>query len=177
MQIIEYAKSHPIGTGFIVIVGGLIFIMIVRGGGGESAATPVNNGPSEAEIMANANLQAAQIQAGAAVSAAQIGAGVQLNSDNKAAEVAMRQLDISRELGVTQIQEQGEAVEAALAAQNARVSMVTSSLGSIKKKNRDDVLQALITGQPYHGQPNNTASNIISSIGGAAGNIAKLFAI
>ncbi len=173
MRIIEYAKEHPILSGFIAIVGLIIFILIVRGGSNETVARDPNR-PSDAEIAANASIESARIQAAAqtaqanaAVGAAQIGAGVQLNSDNKAAEIAMAQINAAKDIA-------GSTIAAEQKAYDSKLNIVTSSLPSLKKKNRDDVLQALVTGEAYYPsqKPNKTAETI-GAIGGAAGNVAK----
>jgi hypothetical protein len=186
MQIIEYAKSHPLATGAIVVIGGILFIVIVRGGGDSSGASGAT-GPSDAEIaaqtalgVAQINAQASAASAGAAVNAASIGAGVQLNSDNKAAEVAMRQIEAARELGLAQITAEKGALDSAIAAssaqQTAKTNAIMSSLSKLKKKNRDDVLQAYITGEQYHGQGTSSTAQTIGAIGYAAGNIGKALA-
>jgi hypothetical protein len=180
MRIIEYAKAHPVATGAIVIIGGIIFIMIVRGGSGSNAATV--SGPSEAEIIAGANLEAARIQAQAATGAAQIGANVQMNSDNKAAEVAMRQIELTgksemawikaqRALGKLQIMGETRAIEASIRGEQQRFNSIIGSLGSLKKKNRDNVLHSLIIGNPGY-RDSNTAG-IIGAIGYSAGQIGR----
>lgn len=190
MKIVEYAKEHPWATGIIVIIGGIIFLSItgVFGGGGESDGSGgAPSRPSDAEVMANAQIAAATIQANAATSAAQIGAGTQMNSDNLAAQVAIRTIEAQEKLGLFQteaerdvaiktIEGQTTAVTATIAGQQAQYQSIINSLGSIKKKNRDDVLQALITGQPYYAQqnPGNSAAGIITSIGNLAGNVSKL---
>lgn len=182
---LDWLKAHPLLGGIIAIVGGFLFIMIVRGGGGNTAVS--DGKPTDAEVMAGAQVAAAQIaaqanasQAGAAIQAAQIGAGVQLNSDNKAAEIAMRAIDTQKALGLATIDAQKTAVVTQIQGQQSKVNAIIGSLGSLKKKNRDDVLQALITGQSYYPQqqaqnPGNSIGGIISAIGGAAGPIASLF--
>lgn len=186
MKIVEYAKAHPWTTGVVVIIGGIIFIMIVRGSGGSSESSGGSSGPSDAEIAANAQIAAAQIaanaqtsQAGAAVQAAQIGAGVQLNSDNKAAEVAMAQIAAQRDLGMQTITSQENAVTAQINATTAQQQSILSRLGSVKKKNRDDVLQALITGQQFHGDNSspfwNNIGGALSGLGSAAQGIGSIF--
>lgn len=111
MKIVEYAKAHPWATGAVVVIGGIIFFMIVSGGSGSGSSGTTASGPSDAEIAANAQIQAAQIQAtanasaaNAQVAAAQIGAGVQLNSDNKAAEVAMATIAAEKEYAIFKTQ-------------------------------------------------------------------------
>lgn len=111
MDVLGYAKSHPWTTGAVVIGGGLVFIVIsgvFAGGGGGSSGEGSSPKLSDAEIAANAQIQAAQIaaqaaaaQAGAAIQGAQIGAGVQMNSDNLAAQVAMRNLEVQQALGLS----------------------------------------------------------------------------
>lgn len=110
---IEYAKEHPWATGIIVVVGGIIFIMFSGVGKGSSTSSDGTAAPSDAEVAANATIQAAQIQAqaqalsvGAAVQDAQIGAGVQMHSDDLSAQVAMRTLDVQSQLGTAQIEAQ-----------------------------------------------------------------------
>ena len=173
MQIVEWAKSHPIATGAIVIIGGIIFIVIVRGGSSGSSNTA--SGPSDTQIMADAQIKAAQIaasaqaaQAGAAVQAAQIGAGVQINSDNKAAEVYMAQIQAQKDLGMGLVQ-----------AEQAKADVVKSTLPLVKQKNRDDVLQAYLTGQLYHHQydnnPGNSVGGILSGAGSAIKSLGSIF--
>lgn len=166
MQIVEWAKSHPIATGAIVIVGGIIFIMIVRGGSGGSSGSTAS-GPSDAQIMADAQIKGAQIaaqasaaQAGAAVQAAQIGAGVQINSDNKAAEVYMAQINAQKELGLVAVQQQTKMRE-----------QVIKALPTLNKNNRDDVLHSLVTG--YQGDYRGGQPNSLNATLGQFGDIAK----
>lgn len=64
MEIVQFAKNNwPLLAGGTV---GLILIMRMRGGGGSAAPAPVylNAGPSEASLMANAQLEAARLEAG-----------------------------------------------------------------------------------------------------------------
>lgn len=180
MKIVEYAKAHPWATGIVVVIGGIIFIMIVRGGGGGEAETSGGSGgiyrPSEAEISANAAVQVANIQnagmvaqAGAATQAANIGAGVQMNSDNKAAEIAMRQIEAAKELGLAEFSQSANY-------ETARYSAVMGALPKLKKKNRDDVIKSLVTGEyGYAGRPSSTIERIGNASGQVA-NAAKTFA-
>lgn len=168
MSVLNYAKEHPLATGAIVIIGGILFILIVRGGG--SSNGPTVAGPSDAQIASSTAIEVAKIsaaseaaQAGAAVSAAQIGAGVQMNSDKLQAEAVMRQLDVYRDIGLAQIGAESSAIQATLANQQAKTAAIIGSLGSVKKKRRDDVLQALATGQPYY--PDNSGNDFATSIG------------
>lgn len=181
MQIVEYAKAHPWATGIIVVVGGIIFIAIFSGGGG-SADTAANgqSGPSDAVIAAN-------IQAQAAVQAAQVGAGVQMNSDNKAAEVAMAGIGADKDVNLAYLETtktlglaEYDTTKAAIGAENQKWQTVIGALPSLKKKNRDDVLKSLVTGEyGYAGGPNygNSAGGIISGIGSAVGSVGKLFSV
>lgn len=190
MKIVEYAKSHPWATGIIVIIGGIIFLSITgvfgsseggSGGGGSSR-------PSDAEVMANAQISAAQISAQAATSAAQIGAGQQMNSDNLAAQVAMRTIeaqeklglasyDVEEILGLATIQGQTQAVTATINAQQQQYNSVIGSLGKRKKKDRDEVLKSLVTGQyGYTGNPNQSLLGSIGISGGDLAGIAKTIA-
>lgn len=175
MQIVQYAKSHPVATGAIVIIGGILFIMIVRGGGSSTSSAP--SGPSDAQIAAQASLQAAQIQANAGVQAANIGAGVQLNSDNKAAEVAMRQIEAQQKIAEETIAAQSSAVNASISAQQSRDSGIMRVINSLGKKRKNRAIQSFITGQVVQKQktPGNSAADIIGSLGSAAGNIASIF--
>lgn len=196
MQITQYIKEHPWATGIIVIVGGLIFFMIVRGGG--SSASGGTNGvyqPSDAEIAANAQIQAAQIaanaqaqQAGAAVQATQIGANVQMNSDNKAAEVYMAQLNAAKELGLKDIDNQWHMYD-----QNINLANAALSVKALNPASRTAIVQsALAGGQPvqvqyapskynamgnstWFPQAGNTAGGIISSVGGLASTLGSIF--
>ena len=172
MQILQYAKSHPVATGAVVIIGGIIFIMIVRGGGSTSSAP---SGPSDAQVAAQASLQAAQIQANAGVQAANIGAGVQLNSDNKAAEVAMRQIEAQQKIAEETIAAQSSAVNQSIQAEEARNSGILSVINSLGKKRKNRAIQSFITGQVVQPQNNggNSAAAIIGSLGGAFGSAAS----
>ena len=171
MQLVQYAKSYPVATGAVVIIGGIIFIMIVRGGGGSTSSAP--SGPSDAQIAAQASLQAAQIQANAGVQAANIGAGVQLNSDNKAAEVAMRQIEAQQKIAEETIAAQSSAVNASITAQQQQTSGVLKVINSLGKKRKNRAIQSFITGQVVQPQNNggNSAAAIIGSLGGAIGGV------
>lgn len=58
----------------------------------------------------------------------------------------------------------------------AKDAAIISSLPLLKKKNRDDVLKSYVTGEyGYAGPPVNRLAQTIGAIGGAAGNIGKLF--
>lgn len=117
-KISNYIKAHPWATGIIVVVGGFIFLSltgIIGGSGGSGSSGSSGSGPSDAEIAANATIQAAQIQAqaqaaaaGAAIQQAQIGAGVQMHSDDLKAQTDMRSLDVQQALGLAQISGQVE---------------------------------------------------------------------
>lgn len=180
MKIIEYAKAHPWQTGIVVVVGGIIFILIsgVFSGGDSGSSGGSVSRPSDAEIAANAAIQAAQINASAqiaqgaqAVQAANIGAGVQMNSDNKAAEIAMRALEIEGATNTQALELQKGLYQAQMQAQADSNARFFSSLGSLKKKNRDDVLQAFVTGQPYY--PQRGEGEGISGVLSGLGNFAK----
>jgi len=194
MSILNYAKEHPWATGTIVVIGGIIFIMIVRGGSSSGSSGSTVSRPSDAEIAANATIQAAQIaaqaqatQAGAAVNAAQIGAGVQLNSDNKAAEVAMTQILATKELGLATIGAQSEAVMTQLNADAATQQAFLNSASGLKSGDKTKVLQTYVTGQyapskyntqggsVWFPQAGNTAGGIISSAGGLISTIGSVF--
>lgn len=187
MQIVEYAKTHPWATGIVVVVGGIIFLSLTGvfgGSSGGSSGGGDSSRPSDAEIAANAQIQAAQIaaqanaaQAGAAIQAAQIGAGVQLNSDNKAAEVAMRQLEMQEKLGISSIEGQVSMIEAQANADVMRTQSLVGGLSTLKSKQRGSALEAIATGQRIQNTPNysNSAAGIIGSIGQAAGAILPFF--
>lgn len=183
MNISAYAKAHPYATGAVVIIGGILFIVIVRGSGGSSASASTSSRPSDAEIAANAQIAAAQIQAqaqsqaisaqaGAAVQAATVGAGVQLNSDNKAAEVALAQINAAKELYKEQLSGQ----------QAVRLAAI-QNIGRFGGKGAYDeqkaaALQTIFSGQnatiPIQ-QSQNNAAQIISGIGNAASSILPFF--
>lgn len=171
MKIVEYAKAHPVATGAVVIIGGIIFILIVRGGGSSSSTT---SGPSDAQIAADATIQAAQINAQAGVSAAQVGAGVQLNSDNKAAEVAMAQIQAQKDLYSEYFTDQTTVAQSQIAAQAKTSQAVIAATSSPNAKNSKvaSVLASVGTGQPVsyvQQQGPSSAAQIISSIGGLIG--------
>lgn len=182
MKIIEYAKAHPWMTGAVVIIGGIVFISLLGLGGGGGSTQVVDSGPSDAEVMASAQIAAANIAANAQTGAAQIGAGMQMNSDNLAAQVAMRNLDVQEKLGLAQIggekdvalaviAGQTEAAKATITGKQTQFQSLLNSLGSLKKKNRDDVIQAYVTGQPYYSSGTSGTAQIIGSIGGAVKDI------
>ena len=175
MRIVEYAKAHPVASGFIAIVGLIIFVVIVRGSGGGSAQA-VTTGPSDTEIAANTAIEVARLQSMGAIQAAQVGAGVQLNSDNKAAEVAMLQINAAKELGLNQINSEREVVASAIAGQTARTNAVIHSLPQLKKKNRDDVLKSLVTGEyGYSGPSVNQTAQTIGAVSGLAKTVGSFF--
>lgn len=193
MDISGYVKEHPWATGIIALIGGFIFIMIVRGGGSSGGTTV--SGPSDAQVMADAQVQAAQIaaqaqaaQAGAAVQATQIGANVQLNSDNKAAEVAMRALDVQKDLGIQEI----DATHQENMLHISQAAALTNTAIGFKKLSGDQKVSLINTfstgqatyapskyntmgGSTWFPQAGNTAGGIISSIGGLASSLGSIF--
>ncbi len=171
-KVTAYVKAHPWQTGFIAVIGVIVFIMIMRGGGGGSSEGSVS-GPSDAEISANATLEAARMQLQGQLQGAQIGAGVQLNSDNKAAEIAMAQINAEKELGLGAIQYQKDLNIATLNSQNTRDAAFLGSLGMVKKKTRDDVIQAYYTGQPYYGGRGDSLGSQIGQAGNGIGSVLK----
>ena len=191
MQITQYVKDHPWATGIIVVVGGFIFLMIFRGGGSSGSGGNAT-GPSDAEIAANAQVQAASIsaqasaaQAGAAVQAAQIGANVQLNSDNKAAEVAMRQLEAQQAIESQYITASQQVTNFKVASdERVKANAIAQVPAISKNKNKGaqqvGLLQSVLSdggfGVSYAPvQQSNSAASIIGSIGSAAGSIASIF--
>lgn len=109
MNISNYIKEHPYSSGFILVVGGIVFYLIVSGGSSAPSTQYVETGPSEAEIMAQATLGAAQIeantiasQAAATVKAAEIGAGVQLKSSELEAAIAMASIGSAKDIAISQ---------------------------------------------------------------------------
>lgn len=168
MKIIEYAKAHPWQTGIVVVIGGVVFLVItgVLGGKGSSEGSGGSSKPSDAEIAANAAIQAAQINAqataaaaGAQLQLAQLGAGVQMNSDNLNSQVAMRQLDVARELGLADTE-------------------ANRQLGLASTQAQADVAKAQIAGQVEtnriiaSGQKSSSKS---SAIGGIVGGLLGIF--
>ncbi len=159
-QPIEYARSHPVSAGIIGVVGLIVFVLIVRGGGGSSSSGSSSNGPSDAEIAANAQIAAAQIGAQATAAAAgadlqktNILAGVQMNSDKLSSEVAFRQLDVSRDLGLAQIDADKSTGLASISAQQAMY--ITNSNNAVetnkiianasKSKNKTSTIGSVLT--------------------------------
>jgi hypothetical protein len=166
-KISNYIKAHPWATGLIVVVGGFIFILLVRGGGGGSAETAsTSDRPSDAEIAANATIQAAQISAQAQAAAAsagiqqaQIGAGVQLHSIDKEAEVAMAQLEVNKVLGL----DQGVTDRAGITAQrDVALKMYQTQV---------DQTNAYVSGQVKM----NSSNNKQKGLGGVVGLIGGIF--
>lgn len=193
-KISTYVKEHPWATGIIVVVGGFIFLMIFRGGSSSSGSGGNATGPSDAEIAANAQIQAAQIaataqaqQAGAAVQAAQIGANVQMNSDNKAAEVYMRQIEAEQALGTTYITAQKDITAYQIDSDERVRANAIAQTGAISKKSDKGAQQVALLQSAIQGggmgvsysnrQPNygNSAAGIIGSIGGLASSIGSIF--
>ena len=175
MKIIQYAQNHPIATGAVVIIGGIIFILIVRGGGGGSSQA-VASGPSDAEIAANAQIQAAQIAAAANTGAASIGAGVQLNSDNKAAEVAMRQIEASQEVQDRSIDASATVYTQEIAATQSRSQSILNVINTLGKKRKNRALQSFITGQVVQKQktPGNSAGDILNGVSGLVSSVGSV---
>lgn len=184
MQIVEYAKAHPVASGIIAVVGIIVFVMIVGGGSSDSGSS--DGGPSDAEIAANAQIAAAQINAQATVSSNQIGAGVQMNSDNKAAEVAMAQIGVYN----NQINAEKEVVLTSMEHQAELGQQAISAAGTLKLKKgqRLALIQTAITGTPvqvqfkpskYNAQGNsswypmagNTIGGAAAGIGSAVGSV------
>lgn len=185
MQIMEYAKSHPWATGIIVVVGGFIFIMIFKGGGSSSGGGNASR-PSDAEIAANATIQAAQIaataqgtQASAAVQAAQVGAGVQMNSDNKAAEVAMTQINAQKDLGLEYLHGQESVAAAYEATRSAALqSLAQGGFGKYGSVEKANAIASVASGQPVQSTPNNNNSKgTLEQIFGSGGIISTIGSI
>lgn len=160
-QPLVYAKAHPLATGTIVVIGGIIFIMIVRGGGSSSSEGGGSSARlSDAEIAANAQIQAAMIQAqgqaaaiGADLQKTNILAGVQMNSDKLASEVAFANIDAQKSLGLASI-EAGRQTD--LASINAQQAMfITNSNNQVetqriianaaKSKNKTSTIGSVLT--------------------------------
>lgn len=171
-KVTAYVKAHPWQTGFIAIIGVIVFVMIVRGGGGGDSGS-VDSGPSDAEVAANATLEAARMNMQAQLQGAQIGAGVQLNSDNKAAEIALAQINAEKELGLGALAAQKDLTTAAINSQNARDAAFWGGIGQVKKKTRDDVIQAYYTGQPYYGGRGDSLGSQIGQAGSGIGSVLK----
>jgi hypothetical protein len=191
MQILEYAKNHPVQSGIIAVVGVVIFVVIVRGSGSGATTRAIYSGPSDAAFAADAAIKTAEKQSNATIQVATIGAGVQLNSDNKQAEVMMEQYRAAERVGIANanvgleqakaLRDIGLASEATEQERLANEARLTNEafarLGSLKKKDRDEALQAIVTRQAIPSGDNaaNSASGIIGSIGGAVGSVAKAF--
>lgn len=182
MKIVEYAKTHPYATGTVVIIGGILFIMIVRGGNGSNSDAP--SGPSDAQIAAQAGLQAAQIQAQAGIQAAQIGAGVQLNSDNKAAEVALEQLRTQKAIYTKYFASQTDTAKAAIDAEVRAKSAAIAGIANSSAKGRYKAagIDAIITGQNTFQFSGNAGSSGglgsilgLGGIGGVLSGIGSIF--
>ncbi len=170
-KVTAYVKAHPWQTGLIAIIGVIVFVMIVRGGSGGGSEGSVG-GPSDAEISANATLEAARMQMQGQLQGAQIGAGVQLNSDNRAAEIAMAQINAQKELGLAAVDYEKSNMIMQREAQSSQYSAIIGALPSLKKKNRDDVLKSLVTGEYGYQGPGNGGWG--TQVGNAAGGVSKL---
>lgn len=191
MKIIQLAKDHPVIATFVAIIALIIFISIFKGNGSSGVTRQIYSGPSDAAFAADAQIQTAKVNSLGAIQLAQIGAGVQLNSDNKEAETTMFQYTVAKDIALAQsnvemeqvraIRDVGLAGESIKAQQIANEAQLTNqafaNLGNLKKKDRDEALQAIVTRQPIASGDSaaNSPSGVISAIGGAAGNIAKAF--
>lgn len=109
--------------------------------------------------------------------------GLTENILNQQTTVDLAKIAATRDLGLadTAATINGQNIAATLqqqqlAAQQSQWSSVITALPELKRKDRDDVLKSLVTGQyGYAGPPgpSNTAQ-VIGAVGGAAGNISKL---
>lgn len=126
MNPLVWAKSHPLQTGAIVIIGGILFFVIATGGGGGGSTTAASpTGPSDdALLAASTSIQMAQISAGAASSqvaaeleAARIAAGVKQDETSAAKDVALAQLASNQIISLADIQANITAADFAYKAQ------------------------------------------------------------
>lgn len=193
MNLAIFKKGKPIYWIIGAVVLFVIFYLITSkgassSGGGAVTYSAVNQGPSDAQVMASAQLSAAQIQANsqataaamefaaaqegykANVALANIGASVDLAGIAAEREFGLASLDMQKQLtflnseyaletakvvsneAITMRQIDRAAFNDQLAANNRSLQIQSQSLfqqaaiaqiGSLKKKNRDDVLLAL----------------------------------
>lgn len=115
MNLIEKAKAHPWMTGALIIGGGLVFFVLSGWftGGSSGGVQYVDDGPSDAEIQANAGIAAAQIAASAqnadtaaSLALAKMGFEYQAQSDELSYDLGLQQLATGAQVTLAQIQAQ-----------------------------------------------------------------------
>lgn len=157
----------------------------------QALATTRSNNEFQLEYAENANNTSVlmqQIQAQVVNNQLAVNRDVTLGVLTSQQNLEIAKIAANRDIYLTDIQANADISSAALAyqaeadrlyaqQQQQQTAAVIGSLGSLKKKNRDDVLQALITGQPYGYQgppgPSKTAQ-VIGAAGGAIGSIGKV---
>lgn len=126
-----------------------------------------------ATIASSTSIANQQIQANIANSGIQAQRDITLGLLTSQNNLDMAKLSAARDVQLADIQASADIASMTYQSQANLNALVAGNLGSLKKKNRDDVLQALITGQPYYpgpAGPSRTAQ-VIGSIGSAAGSI------
>lgn len=100
-KVLDWVKAHPYSSAAIVIGGGITFFVLSGwgSGGGSTSSGSVSQGKSDAEIMAEAQIQAAQIQS----QAQNAGFGYQLEAAKIQAAYAAQESEYNFLLGKEQI--------------------------------------------------------------------------
>lgn len=98
MKVIEWAKSHPVPAGLILVGGGFVVLMVLRGSGGSGSASAADSTNAAAYYAAQAEqtqsgnqVQMTQIAAQAATAQAAIQAGADTTNATTWANAAVTQ--------------------------------------------------------------------------------------
>ena len=141
----------------------------------QALATTKSNNEFQLSYAQSANQTQVQLAA--------LTTGLTENILNQQTTVDLAKIGATKDIAIAGVAQQinadnltAQMQQQALAAQQSQWNSVISSLPELKKKNRDDVLKSLITGQYGYAGPGgpSNAAQIIGAVGGAAGNIAKL---
>lgn len=118
----------------------------------------------------------ATLAAETAIANNQIFAGIAQTQTLAARDVQLAYVQADLSAAAIAADVQKAAITAAAGAQQATTNAVLASLPQVKKKDRDEVLQSLITGVPVENaaSPSRTAQ-VLGGVGDAARGIAKLF--
>lgn len=156
MNVVNYVKSHPWMTGIVVVVGAVVLFVILgaQSAGSTSSQSVVSGGPSDAEIAANAQIQAAQIQAQATaaqysnqLAVAQIGAATQSEQSQLEAAVAQHALDVQEHLGLAETEANKVVNISNIQAQQSVANTQTNAqLSAVKSTNKSNTISNIVKG-------------------------------
>lgn len=169
---VNWFKKHPMTALAIAGVTILVILLFSRGSSTSSGSTIVQGGPSDAQVQANAALQAAQISAG--VQNYTTAAQLQASQNQTAAQVAVAQLQAQSQLATTQAQE-NVSLAGIAAQQSVQVSGLQSQVqladiaASVNKQQiQSNVAIAQAQSQTYQSITNAQAEVQMASIKAAA---------